>query len=65
MAPDKTYKLDELKQHSTDKSCWLTINGKVYDVTPFLEEHPGGYDIILTSTGGCSRFEQQEPGWLS
>lgn len=25
--------------------------GKVYDVTAFLEEHPGGYDVILTSSG--------------
>lgn len=25
--------------------------GKVYDVTSFLEEHPGGYDVILTSSG--------------
>jgi cytochrome b involved in lipid metabolism len=45
------YKLEELQQHTTDKSCWLAVGGKVYDVTDFLEEHPGGYDIILTSTG--------------
>lgn len=44
-------KLEELKQHTTDKSCWLAVHGKVYDVTEFLEEHPGGYDIILSSTG--------------
>jgi hypothetical protein len=48
-----TYKVEDLKGHATDKSCWLAINGSVYDVTEFLEEHPGGYDIILTSTGEC------------
>lgn len=51
MAEMKSYKLEDLKQHSDEKSCWIAINGKVYDVTTFLEEHPGGYDIILTSTG--------------
>jgi cytochrome b involved in lipid metabolism len=52
MAPEaKTYSLDECKQHTTDKDCWLIVHGKVYNVTDFLEEHPGGYDIILTSAG--------------
>lgn len=47
----KTYSLEEVKKHTTDKDCWLVIHGKVYDVTEFLEEHPGGFDIMLTSTG--------------
>ncbi|GFH31869.1 cytochrome b5 heme-binding domain-containing protein [Haematococcus lacustris] len=45
------YTVEDLSKHTSDKSCWLAIRGKVYDVTEFLEEHPGGYDIILTSTG--------------
>jgi hypothetical protein len=32
--------------------CRCRPAGKVYDVTAFLEEHPGGYDVILTSSGG-------------
>eukprot|EP00197_Chlamydomonas_leiostraca_P007180 CAMPEP_0202865772 /NCGR_PEP_ID=MMETSP1391-20130828/6345_1 /ASSEMBLY_ACC=CAM_ASM_000867 /TAXON_ID=1034604 /ORGANISM="Chlamydomonas leiostraca, Strain SAG 11-49" /LENGTH=129 /DNA_ID=CAMNT_0049545649 /DNA_START=13 /DNA_END=402 /DNA_ORIENTATION=+ len=62
MAASKVYKVDDLKQHTTDKSCWLAINGKVYDVTPFLEEHPGGYDIILTSTGKDATQDFEEIG---
>jgi hypothetical protein len=27
------------------------IHGKVYNVTDFLEEHPGGYDIVVSSAG--------------
>jgi cytochrome b involved in lipid metabolism len=46
-----SYAVAELKQHTTDKSCWIAIHGNVYDVTSFLEEHPGGYDIIISSTG--------------
>lgn len=45
------YSVADIKAHTSDKSCWLVVHGKVYDVTDFLEEHPGGYDIILSSTG--------------
>eukprot|EP00983_Pelagomonas_calceolata_P060454 1146367-Pelagomonas_calceolata.AAC.1 len=47
----RLYTLEDLKQNTTEKSCYLLIHGKVYNVTDFLEEHPGGYDIILGSTG--------------
>lgn len=47
----RTISLEECRKHTTDKSCWLVVHGKVYDVTNFLEEHPGGYDIIVTATG--------------
>lgn len=32
-------------------SCWVIINNKVYDVTEFLPEHPGGKSIILKYAG--------------
>ena len=48
----KTFALEECKKHITERSCWLIIHGKVYDVTDFLEEHPGGYDIVVASAGG-------------
>ena len=48
----KTYTLVDCKQHTTEKDCWLIIHGKVYDVTDFLDEHPGGYDIVVSNSGG-------------
>lgn len=50
-AEDKIYELADLKSHSREDDCWLVIDGEVYDVTTFLDEHPGGFDIILASTG--------------
>jgi cytochrome b involved in lipid metabolism len=50
-AASTTYTLEECKKHTSDKDCWIVVHGKVYNVTDFLEEHPGGYDIILTSAG--------------
>ncbi|XP_050385589.1 cytochrome b5 [Argentina anserina] len=48
MASDsKVYHFDEVAQHKYKKDCWIIISGKVYDVTPFLEEHPGGDEVLL------------------
>lgn len=58
----KEYSLDECLKHNTEDSCWLIIDGKVYDVTPFLDEHPGGYDIIITNTGKDATEDFEEIG---
>ncbi|KAG2485772.1 hypothetical protein HYH03_015485 [Edaphochlamys debaryana] len=58
----KTYALADIKQHTKDKDCWIVVHGKVYDVTAFLEEHPGGYDIILSSTGKDATQDFEEIG---
>lgn len=50
MAP-KTFTIDECLKHCDDKDCWLIIDGKVYDVTRFLDEHPGGYDTLVSNSG--------------
>lgn len=41
----------EVASHNTSKSCYVTIGTKVYDITPFLEDHPGGADLILQHAG--------------
>jgi cytochrome b involved in lipid metabolism len=42
--------LQELSEHHTPASAWLSLNGLVYDVTVYLHYHPGG-DIILKGCG--------------
>ena len=50
--PDKkVISLEECCQHTREEDCWLIIHGKVLDVTSFLDEHPGGFDILISSTG--------------
>jgi cytochrome b involved in lipid metabolism len=41
----------ELKEHAKEQDLWLLIDGKVYDVTKFYDEHPGGGDMLLGSSG--------------
>lgn len=45
------YTLEEVAKHNTKDDCWLTIGGKVYDVTEWLKDHPGGGTIVLLSAG--------------
>jgi L-lactate dehydrogenase (cytochrome) len=37
--------------HNSRRSCWIIIHGRVYDVTDFLDEHPGGASTILKFAG--------------
>jgi 4-hydroxysphinganine ceramide fatty acyl 2-hydroxylase len=41
----------DIESHNTKKSCYVTIGTKVYDVTSFLDDHPGGSDLILEYGG--------------
>ncbi|PON97560.1 Nitrate reductase NADH dependent [Trema orientale] len=43
----KVFTFDEVAQHNHKKDCWIIISGKAYDVTEFLEEHPGGDEVLL------------------
>ncbi|KAK5629819.1 hypothetical protein RRF57_005534 [Xylaria bambusicola] len=41
----------EVAKHTTAESCWVTLYGKVYDITEFLPSHPGGSKVILQLAG--------------
>ncbi|KAL1557469.1 cytochrome b5-like [Salvia divinorum] len=45
------FTLAEVSEHNNSKDCWLVVGGKVYDVTKFLDDHPGGDDILISATG--------------
>jgi len=51
MAEKRIITLEELKEHNTAKSCWMAIHDRVYDVTKFLDEHPGGEEVLLEQAG--------------
>jgi 4-hydroxysphinganine ceramide fatty acyl 2-hydroxylase len=46
-----TYTEADVRGHNSAKSCYVTLGSKVYDVTEFLDDHPGGGDLILEYAG--------------
>lgn len=47
----KTVSLAEVAKHGTATSCYMVIHDKVYDITPFLDQHPGGEEVLLDHAG--------------
>jgi len=43
--------LDEVSKHKTSSDCWLAIDSRVYDVTSYINQHPGGTREILNHCG--------------
>lgn len=54
------YTWEEIAKHDNASSLWIVFDGKVYDVTKFVEEHPGGEDKLLNNaaTDATSKFEE-------
>jgi len=49
------YRLTDVKTHNISKgdkkSIWTVVHDKVYDITKFLDEHPGGEEILIENAG--------------
>ncbi len=60
----KTISMAEVKLANNQSKCWSVISGKVYDLTPFTPNHPGGDAAILGLCGkdGTAAFMAQHGG---
>ena len=60
----KVYSMDEVTKHNSKNSCWSVIRGKVYNLTDWVDKHPGGSDKILNICGkdGTEIFEKVHGG---
>ncbi|CAJ1976020.1 unnamed protein product [Sphenostylis stenocarpa] len=58
----KTLTFEEVSKHNHKKDCWIIVNGKVYDITPFLDDHPGGDEVLLTSTAKDATIDFEDVG---
>lgn len=47
----KEYTLEEVSKHTTPNDLWLIVDNKVYDVSTFIEKHPGGQKPFLYLAG--------------
>jgi|TARA_B100001559_G_scaffold247876_1_gene211164 cytochrome b involved in lipid metabolism len=55
--------LGEIMKHNTENDCWVIIRDKVYDLTKFLPDHPGGKKAIMLFAGkdATEEFDMLHP----
>ncbi|XP_070691505.1 cytochrome b5 reductase 4 [Pempheris klunzingeri] len=51
---------EELQKHNKRDDCWTCIRGMVYNVTPYMDYHPGGEEELMKAAGidGTELFDQ-------
>lgn len=61
---EDSYSLEEVEKHTSKDDLWTYYKGNVYDVTKFVNSHPGG-SIILNSGGKDLEkvWEEYGYGW--
>jgi cytochrome b involved in lipid metabolism len=47
----KSFTTAEVSQHKTDDSLYIIVDSSVYDLTSFINEHPGGQKILKRVAG--------------
>ena len=59
--PTIQYTMAKVRANNTSASCWTVINGNVYNLTLWIDAHPGGPAIIrgLCGVDGTSNFNSQ------
>ena len=58
------YTMAQVKANSTSTKCWSAIKGNVYDLTKWINQHPGGSGAIQSLCGmdGSTAFARQHQG---
>ncbi|GFP54582.1 hypothetical protein ACSS6W_002406 [Trichoderma asperelloides] len=47
----KEYTYQDVAEHNTKKDIFVVIHDKVYDCSKFIDEHPGGEEVLLDVAG--------------
>lgn len=61
MTTQTGYTMAKVKENNSAASCWSVINGNVYNLTQWINSHPGGPSVIrgLCGVDGTSSFNGQ------
>ncbi|KAL0414092.1 UNVERIFIED_CONTAM: cytochrome, seed isoform [Sesamum radiatum] len=61
-AENKVFTHSQVSAHNTSEDCWVIINAKVYNVTNYLNDHPGGDEVLLAAAGKDASEEFEDVG---
>ncbi|ODV72264.1 FMN-dependent alpha-hydroxy acid dehydrogenase family protein CYBJADRAFT_153096 [Cyberlindnera jadinii NRRL Y-1542] len=56
-ASRRTFPVVEVQKHNHSEDCWIAINGEVFNVTNFLQVHPGGKERLMKYAGKDASIE--------
>ena len=64
MTTQTGYTMAKVKENNSAASCWSVINGNVYNLTQWINSHPGGPSVIrgLCGVDGTSSFNGKHRG---
>ncbi|KAI3978309.1 hypothetical protein MKX01_013107 [Papaver californicum] len=58
--------MDEVKQHRKEGSIWTVLKGRVYNITPYMNFHPGGVDMLMKGAGrDCTSLFNKYHAWVN
>ncbi|CAD8213964.1 unnamed protein product [Paramecium octaurelia] len=62
----KSYTIEEVQLHNTQNDAWIVLQDNIYDVSYYIEKHPGGREQILRGVGmdATLLFFQHHP-WIN
>ena len=46
-SPPHTLSFSDLKRHNNNSDCWIAVHSKIYDITNYLDSHPGGSSSLF------------------
>jgi len=56
------YTLADVKTHQSKKDLWLVIHDKVYSCADFVDEHPGGEEVLMDVAGQDATLAFEDVG---
>lgn len=64
--PPRRISLEELKSHKSEFDCWTAYNGKVYNITQYMQYHPGGVKQLMAGAGkDCTKAFNKFHAWVN
>jgi cytochrome b involved in lipid metabolism len=63
-AQSASYTMEQVATHAVASDCWSVVNGKVYNLTNWVNKHPGGAPVITAMCGadGTASYQGQHKG---
>ena len=56
----------QLAQHSSKYDCWTSFKGKVYNISNYLQYHPGGEKYLMQGAGkDCTDLVRKYHSWVN